>query len=554
MATEFKLSYTGREVNDKLGKIDGLIEADGRLTNELAVERARINNFTALQDGSTTGDAELQDIRVGYNGDIHENAGDAVRNQYGALKNELNHVMEDSYILDPCWRGSEYPNRILNGSGGSVASSDYSIKRFEIKKGDFIYVDLSPDTEHLWQFNAGTSPKAANLRGTVHNESRGFFAIPDGANYVLVSTLNDNTTNEVYECDPKSDTITQKISVEASNCNEILPDMDYAKINCVYALNNCLQNISHIPNTDELSAIVLTFNGELQRETNTNKSFTLQILVDSANTLFYRSCWGGVWTDWMNLKESKETSAFVPNYVELSAFNKLGIIGDSMSVGAHRGSDGITSYGRDTKSSWGQYISDKYNVETQWFGFSSATTETFISRNTTVTDESGRTDKIGLTNVLDEANKCDAYIIGLGYNDSGSVSLGTLADVAENADNNANSYYGNMDKIIRKIMTAYPNAHLFILTNPRMNRDTASDYNNAIKDIVSNITPEVNDATKLHLIDLYEEYSEVYASWDSYMWYAHYTRNIYYRMGELIGTSISNYMREYPNTFRFVNE
>lgn len=79
MATEFKLSYTGSEVNQKLGKIDGLVAAEKRLTNEIAVERARINTFTALEDGSTTGDAELTDIRVGADGHVYDSAGDAVR-------------------------------------------------------------------------------------------------------------------------------------------------------------------------------------------------------------------------------------------------------------------------------------------------------------------------------------------------------------------------------------------------------------------------------------------------------------------------------------------
>lgn len=71
---------------------DSLNSEINRATNVESVLTARIDTITNLPEGSTTGDAELQDIRVKADGTIAENAGNAVREQISELKGDLGNL------------------------------------------------------------------------------------------------------------------------------------------------------------------------------------------------------------------------------------------------------------------------------------------------------------------------------------------------------------------------------------------------------------------------------------------------------------------------------
>ena len=60
-----------------------------QIENDVNVLESRMNEFTSLPQGSTSGDAELADIRVGQDGTVYGTAGNAVRAQVNQLKQDL---------------------------------------------------------------------------------------------------------------------------------------------------------------------------------------------------------------------------------------------------------------------------------------------------------------------------------------------------------------------------------------------------------------------------------------------------------------------------------
>ena len=81
--------------------------------------QARVDNISSLPEGSTTGDAELADIRVGANGITYDNAGNAVRAQFNELKGDLKPII-NGYEL------SLIPNSYVSSNGTILTFDGWS--------------------------------------------------------------------------------------------------------------------------------------------------------------------------------------------------------------------------------------------------------------------------------------------------------------------------------------------------------------------------------------------------------------------------------------------
>lgn len=122
----------------KAGAIDlearqAIEETNTELSQEIAVERARIDNIASLEEGSTTGDAELMDIRVGADGTTYTSAGNAVRTQIGELKSGLSDFeshetyeapVQVPYTFELNGGGIDNEGNIVNPTSNKYAHSD----------------------------------------------------------------------------------------------------------------------------------------------------------------------------------------------------------------------------------------------------------------------------------------------------------------------------------------------------------------------------------------------------------------------------------------------
>lgn len=187
-----------KEINDidkKFAEVSSEIDEKAK-QSDLEIQKARIDNITTLQEGSTTGDAELVDIRVGEDGITYENAGGAVRGQFNEIKRNL------VYLSQPLKEINLFPNNtsitqgyyFSNGSAKENSSYCYTellpISSLGLKTNMKYYINS--DNLESYQIFLNFYKNLNFYKGQTVGKDNINFTIPDGCTHIIFSTKTDN--------------------------------------------------------------------------------------------------------------------------------------------------------------------------------------------------------------------------------------------------------------------------------------------------------------------------------------------------------------------------
>ena len=218
--------------------VAGVIEENKNLKQAMAKQDARINNLAKLPSGSTSGDAELADIRVGAGGEIYDTAGQAVREQIGSLKSDTSRIKKNlrtTYVdmnlfalgtINKDTGEEESSNKILRSIIDVNATEDITIKLPKGYQWNVAHWLAGKYRSDLWNENSWYQNLTIE-KTTANYKYRILIRRSDGADITLSELIGVAETNrEDLQSFDKIDDLNTKVDANTTSISELKEDLE----------------------------------------------------------------------------------------------------------------------------------------------------------------------------------------------------------------------------------------------------------------------------------------------------------------------------------------
>lgn len=473
---ELSAQNAAASAEEAAGVVAPITQALNAQGQQISVLEGRMDTFSSLTEGSTTGDAELQDIRVAADGTVYPTAGDAVRGQVNNLKNAIT-ALEDVVVFKVELNALNTVTPFIVHPGDSVTIRAKDGSPLTVQQLRLVRADKTNDYWSVTGQISRTISVTENFVGVfVHGGTEQDVIVEKSGSPLnfqpQIDVINTqlNSYGESTTITPEnvhtgyihrdgrimtSDTFryTDPIFVERGTI--IFKALGYSN-------NVSLLALCDAKGENRVSLVTSTPNAGTE-SVNYRIPYPMYLIISSQQS---------VPIQYTIIKDN----SLIPEMISLSLFTHFGVIGDSYASGKIYYGD---TYKTDYAHSWGQLIAKKFGTTCTNYSKGGLSTRTWL------------TDAKGLPLVLSSEPE-DVYYLALGINDAWSLGidyLGSLSDITSHSSyvDYPDTFYGNYGRIIEQVIAHAPHAKLIMFTlaqtgepNPQFSaaiQEIANHYN-----------------------------------------------------------------------------